>query len=118
MMNFTLNNVSYILETENSFSKNRQYIFTSTCTCEYQPKNQGSLSLQVWLSLEWSLTPRTGLNFTTLQRTSKHVTSVGWDVKWCTVSRITTPLAVGTQKTVSQDFEEESRQGNFKTYSF
>ena len=31
--------------------------------------------------------------------------SVGWDVKWCPVSRITTPL--GTQKTVSLDFDEE-----------
>ena len=30
--------------------------------------------------------------------------SVGWDVKWCPVPRITTPL--DTQKTVSLDFDE------------
>ena len=41
---------------------------------------------------------------------------VGWDVKWCPVSKITTPLA--HKKTVSLDFEEEkAREGaqrNFK----
>ena len=41
--------------------------------------------------------------------------SVGWDVKWYPVSRITT---LGTQKTVSLDFVEElareGRQGNLK----
>ena len=33
--------------------------------------------------------------------------SVGWDVKWCTVSRITPPLPLGTLKTVSLDFDED-----------
>ena len=31
--------------------------------------------------------------------------SVEWDVEWCPVSRKTTPL--GTQKTVSLDFDEK-----------
>ena len=31
--------------------------------------------------------------------------SVGWDVKWCPMSRINNPL--GTQKTVSLDFDED-----------
>ena len=37
--------------------------------------------------------------------------SIGWDIKWCPVSGITTPLA---RKDFDEEQAHEGRQGNFK----